>query len=222
MALVDEPYRSKQHAGAEVQMGLEEKVQVGLFESDFTLFLAALNQRVFQFEFAPEFDARREAVSEQQDKAVEVEFTRLATKFVEVRLHVAGRGEAGLRLCSDVAGWGACVNRLFQVLPVTSGNVGESEPSSPSCYAGSVRRMNIERTIEFILQFQARAEVRMERMEARFDKEVAAINKLLRQGPKMIAQTQRQLKELAAAQRATERSLQAFLESLRRGANGRR
>jgi septal ring factor EnvC (AmiA/AmiB activator) len=89
--------------------------------------------------------------------------------------------------------------------------------------------MNIERTIEFILQCQARAEVRMERaearmdrMEARFDKEIAAINKLLRQGAKMMAETQRQLKELAAAQRATERSLQAFLESLRKGANGRR
>ncbi len=38
----------------------------------------------------------------------------------------------------------------------------------------------------------------------------------------MMAATQRQLKELAAAQRATERSLQAFLESMRKGTNGRR
>jgi septal ring factor EnvC (AmiA/AmiB activator) len=82
--------------------------------------------------------------------------------------------------------------------------------------------VNVERTIEFILQCRARAEARMDRMEARFDKEIAAINKLLRQGAKMIAETQRQLKELAAAQRATERSLQAFLESLRKGTNGRR
>jgi hypothetical protein len=89
--------------------------------------------------------------------------------------------------------------------------------------------VNVERTIEFILQCQARAEVRMDRMEARFDKEIAAINRLLRQGAKILAATQRevratsrQLRELAAAQRATERSLQAFLESLRKGTNGRR
>lgn len=88
--------------------------------------------------------------------------------------------------------------------------------------------MNIERTIEFILQCQARAEVRMDRfearmakMEARFDKEIAAINRLSRQGGRILAQTQRQLKELAAAHQATERTLRALLDSMRKS-NGRR
>ena len=95
--------------------------------------------------------------------------------------------------------------------------------------------MNVERTIQFILQSQAKAEVRMDRAEARMDRaearmdraearmekmeklhdrRMAAISKLLQQGMKSIA-------ELAEAQKATERTLKAFIQSSKNGGNGR-
>lgn len=98
--------------------------------------------------------------------------------------------------------------------------------------------MNVEKTMEFILQHQAKAEV-----------EMAAIRKLIRAGMKMIVKneenikalaeiqkktdaelrdlaaaqkmTEAKLRELAAAQKITETKLQAFIDSLRRGGNGR-
>ena len=89
--------------------------------------------------------------------------------------------------------------------------------------------MNVERTIQFIIQSQAKAEVRMDRAEARMDRaearmekieklhdrRMAAISKLLRQGMKSIA-------ELAEAQKATDRTLKAFIQSSINGGNGRR
>ena len=115
--------------------------------------------------------------------------------------------------------------------------------------------MNIERTMQFILESQAKAEVRMDRaenrmdraenrvhaMEKRLDKRMDAITRLLQQGMRMLVKTDIQLKEvaeaqkltdrrlaelageqkeLAAAQKATERSLKAFIDSLRNGRNG--
>ena len=91
--------------------------------------------------------------------------------------------------------------------------------------------MDIERTIEFILNTQAKAERRMDKMDTRLD----GISKLLQQGMRMLvktdttlaelAQAQKRtdtsLAELAQAQKATERSLKAFIDSLRRGRNGR-
>ena len=121
--------------------------------------------------------------------------------------------------------------------------------------------MDVQRTIEFILESQARAEVRMEKfelrmekaearaearaekadartekaearmeraearvdaMEKRLDKRMDAIAKLLRQGMQMLVKTDTRLAELAEAQKATERSLKALMDSLRTGRNGRR
>ena len=103
--------------------------------------------------------------------------------------------------------------------------------------------------MEFILQSQARAEVRMEKsdarvaaMEKRLDKRMDAIARLLQQGVRSLvkihaevggiakaqkrsdakfaelAQAQR---ELAEAQKATDRSLKNLIDHLRTGRNGR-
>ena len=88
--------------------------------------------------------------------------------------------------------------------------------------------MNIERTIEFILENQARAEVRMEKAEIRaeerekkLDRRMDAVTKLVQQGMKAIVETQGQLKELAQAQKETERTLKAFIAGSRNGKSGR-
>jgi chromosome segregation ATPase len=98
--------------------------------------------------------------------------------------------------------------------------------------------MNVEKTMEFILAQQAKAEGQM-----------AAIRKLIQTGMRMIVkqeesirevkdtvrqladshkETQKELKqlaqaqkELAVSQKVTEIKLQAFIDSLRRGGNGR-
>jgi peptidoglycan hydrolase CwlO-like protein len=95
--------------------------------------------------------------------------------------------------------------------------------------------MDVERTIQFILESQARAEGRMEKadarmvkadgrvaaMEKRLDRRMDAITKLLQQGMRMLAKTDATLAELAEAQKGTDRSLKAFINSLRHGGNGR-
>lgn len=95
--------------------------------------------------------------------------------------------------------------------------------------------MDVERTMEFILESQARAEVRMDRAEARmdksearFEKRINAITKLIQTGMKMLvkleenqADLQKSLKELAASQKVTDRKLTAFLDSMKKGGNGR-
>src|SRR5438552_15240088 len=103
------------------------------------------------------------------------------------------------------------------------------------------RPMDIERTIQFILEIQARSETRIEKselriekselraaaMEKRLDKRMDSITKLLQQGMRMLVKsaeaqkrTDLRLAELAAAQRATDRSLKAFIDSMRHGRNG--
>ena len=91
--------------------------------------------------------------------------------------------------------------------------------------------MNVERTIEFILQSQARAETRLAKAEARAaktDKRIDAIAKLVRQGMRMMVESKQDhtalrsdMRQLAQAQKATERSLKSFIDSLRHGRNGR-
>ena len=102
--------------------------------------------------------------------------------------------------------------------------------------------MDIERTIQFILETQEKAELRAEAMEKRFDRRFDAITKLLQQGMRMLVKTDTKIaevaeaqkrtdiklaelaevhKELAQAQKATDRSLKAFIDSLRHGRNGR-
>ena len=108
--------------------------------------------------------------------------------------------------------------------------------------------MDVERTIEFILQQQAKAEVRAERQEARAERhearmerlearaalaeakaerQMTAIRKLIQTGMRMIVKneelikaTPAELRELSAAQRVTETKLQGLIDSLRRSRNG--
>ena len=105
--------------------------------------------------------------------------------------------------------------------------------------------MDVERTIEFILQQQAKAEARAAQMEARAEeraaqyearaakaeakaeRQMSAIRKLIQTGMKLIVKneemikaTQAELRELAAAQKVTEIKLQGFIASMRRGRNG--
>jgi hypothetical protein len=105
--------------------------------------------------------------------------------------------------------------------------------------------MDVERTMEFILKSQARAEVRMEKAEIRMDKaevrmdkldkRMDGIAKLIQQGMRTLVKVDRSLaelvqaqkrtdvhiSELSQAQKATEKSLKAFIDSLKHGRNGR-
>ena len=66
-----------------------------------------------------------------------------------------------------------------------------------------------------------RADARVIAMEERLDKRMDAITRLLRQGMRMLAKTDVTLAELAEAQKGTDRTLKAFIASLRGGRNGR-
>ncbi len=71
---------------------------------------------------------------------------------------------------------------------------------------------------------------RIDRAEQRLDKhdrEIAAIKTLLKQGMRLLVEVQQSqkeiqqtVKELAEAQKNTDASLQAFIDSLKRGGNG--
>ena len=52
------------------------------------------------------------------------------------------------------------------------------------------------------------------------DREIAAIRKLIHAGMKLLVKLEEEVRELAASQRETDRQLQAFIRSLRRGSNG--
>jgi hypothetical protein len=100
---------------------------------------------------------------------------------------------------------------------------------------GILGTMNVERTMQFILESQAKAEVRMDRAEARMDKaekraerEMAAMRKLLGQGLKALAElaaaqkeTDRALKETDRALKETDRVLRTFIKRSVNGRNGR-
>jgi hypothetical protein len=102
-------------------------------------------------------------------------------------------------------------------------------------------RMDVDRTIEFILQQQAKAETEMAAMrqqqakaearqaqaEVKAERQMAAIRKLIQTGMRMIVKneelvkvTQAELRELAAVQKVTETKLQGLIDALRRGRNG--
>jgi hypothetical protein len=100
--------------------------------------------------------------------------------------------------------------------------------------------MDVQRTIEFILQMQAKAEVRMAKTGMdRFEKTQVAIQKVLLTGTKLLVKMQkdqgesrkdwdrrmkdsdRMMKELAEAQKKTDRELDRLIDSwARRPANG--
>jgi hypothetical protein len=76
-----------------------------------------------------------------------------------------------------------------------------------------------------------RAEARMDRFEARmdrFERSLDGIRKLIQTGMKLMVQNQQDsrdlkaaMKELAREQKETQRNLNAFLASMRKGSNGR-
>lgn len=66
-----------------------------------------------------------------------------------------------------------------------------------------------------------KAEARAIAMEKRFDRRLNGIAKLLEQGMRMLAKTDTKLAELAEAQKKTDQTLKAFMNSLRHGRNGR-
>ena len=94
--------------------------------------------------------------------------------------------------------------------------------------------MDVQKTMEFILRQQAKAEGEMAAMrqhqaesEAKAERQMTAIRKLIATGMRMIvkndeqiAKNERQIKELAAAQKITEIKLQGLIVALRRGGNG--
>ena len=94
--------------------------------------------------------------------------------------------------------------------------------------------MDVQKTMEFILRQQARAEGEMAAMrqrqaesEGKAERQMAAIRKLIQTGMRMIvkndeqiAKNEQQIKELAAAQKATETELRGLIVALRRGGNG--
>jgi septal ring factor EnvC (AmiA/AmiB activator) len=83
--------------------------------------------------------------------------------------------------------------------------------------------MNVEKTMEFILQQQAKAELQMAAMRehhAKTDRQIAAIQKLITTGMKMIVRQGDSIRQLADAQRVTETKLQGLIDLLKRGGNG--
>ena len=87
--------------------------------------------------------------------------------------------------------------------------------------------MNIERTIQFILESQAKAEMRMDRweeradrsdarvaaMEKRLDRRMDAITKLLQQGMRILVKNQTEIAEIRKAQRCTDNKLAELAEA---------
>jgi len=72
--------------------------------------------------------------------------------------------------------------------------------------------MNVEKTIEFLLEHQARAEVRMDRIDKRLD----GITKLMRMGAKAMLATDKRLNALAATQKRTDQAIVALTDSQKR------
>ena len=100
--------------------------------------------------------------------------------------------------------------------------------------------MDIEKTMEFILNSQAKAEVQMAKIreaaaeaQARADERMTRIDQTLRRAIRVGVREARnarvrdrlldeKITQLAAAQVVTEEKLQSFIESLRQGRNGGR
>ncbi len=98
--------------------------------------------------------------------------------------------------------------------------------------------MDVEKTIEFILGQQARTEAALGRLAERQDKTDALLSRAIRaaihearaeRGRRQemaedwnskMAEWKLQMSELKEAQRQTEATLKAFIESMRRGGNG--
>ena len=117
---------------------------------------------------------------------------------------------------------------------------------SEPCYDETVMEVEVRRRFEYIesvlvsvAERQSDAEARADRADARmdrFDRQLHGMRKLVMTGMKMLVriestmsklgEEQREVakaqRELAVSQRVTDKKLQAFIDSLRRGGNGRR
>ena len=92
--------------------------------------------------------------------------------------------------------------------------------------------MDVERTMEFILQMQAKSEERMARAEARmdkFDRRMEAMGKLVQTGVKWLVKLEKtqqalsqDVKALTEAQRRTDRKFERFIDSWNKHFNGHR
>jgi hypothetical protein len=87
--------------------------------------------------------------------------------------------------------------------------------------------MDVEKTIEFILESQARLQALFEAHVGQANKEatqtkkqMAEIRQILRETAFVQQEQGRVLAQLAAAQKGTEAELKAFIKSLRHGTNG--
>ena len=84
--------------------------------------------------------------------------------------------------------------------------------------------MDVERTIEFILQMQAKAEARAAKAEVRMDKtdrQIQALGKIVKLGMRKLGDHEKEIKEIrqiikatAEQQRRTERNLDRFIASM--------
>jgi hypothetical protein len=54
----------------------------------------------------------------------------------------------------------------------------------------------------------------------RHDKQIAAIRALVQEGMRLMVETRKDIRALAAAQKRTEENLQSLVDTLRRGGNG--
>ena len=91
--------------------------------------------------------------------------------------------------------------------------------------------MDIERTIEFILEQHAKTEAGLAKTEAGLAKTEAILNRAIRLGirearaerrkrQELASEFDRKMTQLAAAQLVTEERLQSLIRSMERGRNG--
>src|SRR5581483_10737002 len=86
VAFIDDADGRQHHAGADVEIGLDQEVEIGLFQRDFAALLLPFDQRVLQLKFAPELDAIRKTVAEQEHEAVKIRLERFSPVFICVKL----------------------------------------------------------------------------------------------------------------------------------------
>lgn len=61
---------------------------------------------------------------------------------------------------------------------------------------------------------------RLQEQVDRHERQITAIRNLVHEGMRLVVETRKDIRSLAAAQKRTEQSLQQFLNGLRRGGNG--
>jgi hypothetical protein len=88
--------------------------------------------------------------------------------------------------------------------------------------------VDVEETIEFILEQQARTEAALARMAEREDNTEALLRRAIRAGVEEVRRQRvrsrrldEKITQLAAAQVVTEEKLQGLIDSIRQGGNGR-